>query len=510
MQSKKKKISNTKPKKALVRKKRPQRFIKRLPNSLFDRARLAKIFIFSAVFAIVGIAALLLVKAEGPVVVTFTGSKMYVNNQQFIIRGVNYNPTFIGSDQYDFGAAANDIPKIKAMGANTVGTYMLGKSEYAQWSDLPQGDQQYQALMPAAEQAGLKVIVGYYANETIDWTNTTRVAKVTSQYQELVNKAKLHPATLMYMVGNELFEKLPNDTQRIAYAKWAGNMANWTHANDPNHPVFYADRGDSYGLSWLKAYAPNLDVNGVNNYSFSNAESLKTITQGYANSWPGKPVLIHEWGVDSLNVGTSQEDGTLQANNMTALASAVDSISANASYPLIGGLNFEFTDEWRFVGSSSTQDKDGGFLCTSCFDGRANEDFWGLTRAVSNGSSSQRVSKPAYAALQSLWAGASPTPTPPPSPTPAPDTTPPTLSITQPINGAQVSGKVKISAQATDNIVVSNVAWYLDGTKKQTDSSSPYEFIWDTRKVKSGPHTLTLVATDSSNNSTSQSIIVNK
>lgn len=488
--------------------KKPKKTTKKLPSKTIFGLKRFRMVIFVFIFALAGLAALLFVRAAVPSTVTFNGSKLYVDNQPFNIRGVNYNPTYIGSDQYDFGAPANDIPKIKAMGANTVGTYFMGKAEYQQYSDLTQGDQLYQAVMPAAEQAGLKVIVGYYSNETIDWTSATRIAKVTSQYQELVNKAKLSPATLMYMLGNEVIEKLPSDTQRAAYAKWVGDMANWTHTNDPKHPVFYADRGDSYGLNWLKTYAPNLDVNAVNNYSFTSPDSLRAITQNYASAWPGKPVLVHEWGSDSLNATTAQEDTTQQANRISALASAVDSITADTSTALIGGVNFEFTDEWRFVGATATQDKDVGFVCTSCFDGHANEDFWGLTKATGNGGSAQRNTKPSYSALQSLWATPAPalTPTPPP----ATDTTPPTLDIIQPAAGTTVSGKVLIKVQATDNIAVSYVSWYLDGVKKQTDSATPYEFSWDTRKVRAGTHTITVVATDSSNNTISRSVVVSK
>lgn len=45
-----------------------------------------------------------------------------------------------------------------------------------------------------------------------------------------------------------------------------------------------------------------------------------------------------------------------------------------------------------------------------------------------------------------------------------PDTTPPVISITSPSNGATVSGTVILTANATDNVGVANVQFYLDGT----------------------------------------------
>lgn len=336
-------------------------------------------------------------------VVTFVGGKMLVNGAPYVIRGVNYNPTYVGSDQIDPLAAPVDVPKIKALGANTIGTYLLGKAEWEQYSDLPAGDAYYDQLMPAAEQVGLGVVVAYFSNNTIDWTDTVRVAKVTGQYQELVTKSKSSSATLMYMIGNEIFEKLSSDTQRQAYATWIGAMTNWTHQNDPHHPVFYADRADLNALNWLKTYAPNMDVYGVNNYSFTNSSALKSNIQSYMAAWPGKPILIHEWGADSLNVVTNNEDLTMHSNAVSLLAQAVDTVSNDVSVSMIGGIQFEYSDEWRFVGSPYTQDKDTGWACASCSDGKANEDYWGLARAAGNNQAGSRTFKPAYDTLKSIW-----------------------------------------------------------------------------------------------------------
>src|SRR5260370_25392039 len=43
------------------------------------------------------------------------------------------------------------------------------------------------------------------------------------------------------------------------------------------------------------------------------------------------------------------------------------------------------------------------------------------------------------------------------------NTTPPTISITAPANGATVSGTVTVSANASDNVAVTGVQFSLDG-----------------------------------------------
>lgn len=82
------------------------------------------------------------------------------------------------------------------------------------------------------------------------------------------------------------------------------------------------------------------------------------------------------------------------------------------------------------------------------------------------------------------------------------DTTKPTVSITSPTSGAIVSGKVNVTANASDNVALAKVDFMLDGaTLIGTDSSAPYSVSWDTSKL-SGMHTLTAVATDTAGNTT--------
>src|SRR5690606_4902586 len=52
--------------------------------------------------------------------------------------------------------------------------------------------------------------------------------------------------------------------------------------------------------------------------------------------------------------------------------------------------------------------------------------------------------------------------------TPPQDATPPTVSLTAPTNNATVSGTVNVSASASDNVGVTRVSYYLDG------SSTPF------------------------------------
>lgn len=86
------------------------------------------------------------------------------------------------------------------------------------------------------------------------------------------------------------------------------------------------------------------------------------------------------------------------------------------------------------------------------------------------------------------------------------DTTPPSISITAPANNATVSGSVTVSADASDNIGVIGVQFFLDGIKLGTeDTSAPYSITWDTTTTTNGSHTLSALARDAAGNTTTSS-----
>ena len=82
------------------------------------------------------------------------------------------------------------------------------------------------------------------------------------------------------------------------------------------------------------------------------------------------------------------------------------------------------------------------------------------------------------------------------------DTEPPTGTITSPKNGDAVSGPVTIRVNATDNIGVTKMHLYVDGSKYEgiEDVSSPWELVWDTREVPNGSYELRVHIHDAAEN----------
>lgn len=84
------------------------------------------------------------------------------------------------------------------------------------------------------------------------------------------------------------------------------------------------------------------------------------------------------------------------------------------------------------------------------------------------------------------------------------DTTPPTVTITNPANGATLSGTVHITVSATDASGIKAYEIYIDGTLVATSNS----YYWDTTTYAYGAHTILAKAQDNAGNWGEDSISV--
>ena len=88
------------------------------------------------------------------------------------------------------------------------------------------------------------------------------------------------------------------------------------------------------------------------------------------------------------------------------------------------------------------------------------------------------------------------------------DTTPPTVTLTAPANGAKVAGTVSVSANASDNVSVASVQFQLDGANVgAAEIASPFTYAWDTTKATNGTHVLTAIAKDGAGNSATSAAV---
>lgn len=78
----------------------------------------------------------------------------------------------------------------------------------------------------------------------------------------------------------------------------------------------------------------------------------------------------------------------------------------------------------------------------------------------------------------------------------------PDVLLQEPIAGAVLAGDVLVKADATDNVGVASVSFYVDGSAEPfaIDAEAPYEASWNTRAVTNGAHTIRAIAADAAGN----------
>jgi hypothetical protein len=77
---------------------------------------------------------------------------------------------------------------------------------------------------------------------------------------------------------------------------------------------------------------------------------------------------------------------------------------------------------------------------------------------------------------------------------------PPTVAIISPANATSVNGTVFISINASDNVGVTRVEYYLNGQLMASASSAPFTHTWDTSSQPTGSYTLLAKAYDAAGN----------
>jgi glucose/arabinose dehydrogenase len=89
------------------------------------------------------------------------------------------------------------------------------------------------------------------------------------------------------------------------------------------------------------------------------------------------------------------------------------------------------------------------------------------------------------------------------------DTTPPTVTMAQPLSGSTLSGTITVRATATDNIGVAWVQFQLDGVNiGAEDTTSPYQISYNSTLTGNGSHTFRAIARDAAWNTRTSSWVV--
>jgi hypothetical protein len=84
----------------------------------------------------------------------------------------------------------------------------------------------------------------------------------------------------------------------------------------------------------------------------------------------------------------------------------------------------------------------------------------------------------------------------------------PTVAITSPADGSSISRTIRITVNASDNVGVSKLELYIDGTLRTVTSQSYLSWSWNTRKETMGQHIISAKAYDQAGNAQTGAITV--
>ena len=283
------------------------------------------------------------------------GSKLFLNDSPYLIKGICYHPVPKGKEKLSFENLEQDIALMLEAGINTIRVYE------------PVDDN---VVLDQLNAAGIQLIVGfgYNQNGVYDIASGTIL--------DYVKKYKNHPAILFWELGNEYNyhpEWFGGDI--TTWYKALNSTAAAIQALDKNHPVATA-HGEIPTEEVLSAN-PNIDLWGVNVYRWDQPGSL-------IKEWEKRsdlPLYFSEAGADSFMAAEkdSYSAGVNEDAQADATAVILDQIFARKD--LINGVAlFSFTDGWWKAGNPDQQDQGGWapFSTGVPYDGAPNEEYWGI------------------------------------------------------------------------------------------------------------------------------------
>lgn len=330
--------------------------------------------------------------------VSIDGRQISIDGNRFLMKGVSYAPTPIGNvaDQPPYGdyfttnyrsLYQRDLPLMRQMGVNCLRVYG--------WS-LTDDHTEFLNMAYNGGQQPIYVIINRWVNPGTDWTSSSAVNAIKTEWQNIATATHNNPAVIGYAIGNELnFANGSNPNFWHALNQIGGAVK----AVD-NAKLIFSPVGDGNLLPQIQTYnttLTNFNCWGVQMFRGSNFGGF---FPSYASA-STKPLLVLEFGIDAFDQRTGQEytgNASLQA---TYIQNLWQEILGNSNV-VSGGAVFSWADEWwKTAGSSSSHDA-GGWSNPAFPDGLVDEEWWGIHR-INPGTPNVLQPRASYPMLQNMW-----------------------------------------------------------------------------------------------------------
>jgi len=292
------------------------------------------------------------------------GLKLKVNGQDFIVNGMNWDYSPIGTnfnyslwkqkDDVILKALDDEMGLLKNMGVNTIRVYTGIPKKWIEYIYTKYGI--YTMLNHSFGRYGL-TLNGLWVVNT-EYSDPTTRNILLQEVKQLATEYKDTKGLLLFLLGNEnnygLFwdgaetENIPvEDRKSTLRAESMYQLFNEAtlamKAIDNSHPIAICN-GDILFLDIIAKECKDVDILGINVYrGVSFGDLYVRVKKEY-----GKPVLLTEFGSDAYNAVLHKEDQKAQA---TILKGNWKEIYENAagiskSGNSLGGFTFQFSDGW--------------------------------------------------------------------------------------------------------------------------------------------------------------------
>jgi len=365
------------------------------------------------------------------VVTDAAGQRLQVDGRDFMVLGVNWDHSPIGTnyawslfeqpDDVVEEALSRDMPLLKAMGVNAIRVYAGMPPRWVRWVWEKYGI--YTVVNHTVGRYGY-MLDGVWSAQT-DYSNPRLRAALKAEVTALVKSFQGTPGVLMWLLGNENnyglswssfeIEALPQGERDAARARQLyslfGEIIGAVKALDPDRPVAIAN-GDVQYIDLIASECRGLDVLGTNVYRGASARDLFDVVKAKL----GVPVMFTEFGADAWDARRQREDDVTQARYLVAQWREIYEQSAGHGRAgnAIGGFVFQWADGWWKTGQESNLDvhdttaswPNGGYA-EDFVEGanNMNEEWWGL---CAKGPADARglydlFPRTGYYALQQAW-----------------------------------------------------------------------------------------------------------
>ena len=292
------------------------------------------------------------------------GYLLYVNEKPFLIKGVGYNPTPIGKGyDYDFFSDPNkpwlvDGKLMKQAGINCVRVYSPGNNI----------EKVKEFISDMYEKFGIYTLMsdwlGLWDYPRANYADEAFKAKTKERILNVVKALKDEKGLLMWILGNENnytfsgkigfwtseeIEKISQPRRKQIrkaeiYYTFINDLTKAIKKIDTIHPIALGNGEDGF-LGVASDICTDLDVLAIIIY---RGKKFGNLFNNIQNSFD-KPILVSEFGCDSYNAHKEHEDQEIQSKFLLTQWKDLYSntaFSGKKNGNSIGGVVFEWTDEW--------------------------------------------------------------------------------------------------------------------------------------------------------------------